>query len=70
MDDAQAEKPRVPNVKLAGDLARHSAHGWDDPALPDDFKAIAQLMNIDEETLMLRLGLKKPGESDAAPSSG
>jgi HD-like signal output (HDOD) protein len=69
MDDSQAEKPRVKNVKLAGDLARHSAHGWDDPALPDDFKAIAQLMNIDEETLMLRLGLKKPGDGDAAPSN-
>ena len=64
MDDAHAEKPRVKNVKLAGDLARHSAHGWDDPALPDDYKAIATLMNIDEDTLMLRLGLKKSGEGD------
>lgn len=70
MDDAHAEKPRVKNVKLAGDLARHSAHGWDDPALPDDFKAIAALMNIDEDTLKLRLGLKKSGEGEAAAKPG
>ena len=57
MDDAHADKPRVKNVKLAVDLARHSANGWDDPALPHDFRAIATLMNIDEETLKLRLGL-------------
>lgn len=56
MDDAHADKPRVKNVKLAVDLARHSANGWDDPALPHDFRAIAMLMNIDEETLKLRLG--------------
>lgn len=69
MDDAQAEKPRVKNVKLAGDLARHSAHGWDDPALPDDFKAIATLMNIDEETLMPRLGLQKSDDGKIVPAS-
>ncbi|OWW21665.1 HDOD domain-containing protein [Noviherbaspirillum denitrificans] len=62
MDDDASDKPRVKNVKLAVDLARHTAHGWDDPALPDDFAAIATLMNIDEETLHVRLGLKKPGE--------
>ncbi|WP_420473932.1 HDOD domain-containing protein [Noviherbaspirillum sp. ST9] len=64
MDDVW-ERPRVKNVKLAVDLARHTAHGWDDPALPDDFRAIATLMNIDEETLQVRLGLKKAGEEDA-----
>jgi len=58
MDDAHSERPRVRNVKLAADLARHSAAGWDDPALPDDFRAIAALMNIDDATLRLRLGLK------------
>ncbi len=58
MDDSHSERPRVKNVKLAIDLARHSANGWNDPALPDDFQAIARLMNIDEDTLMLRLGLK------------
>lgn len=62
MDDKHADRSRVKNVKLAVDLARHSAHGWDDPALPDDFRAIAALMNIDEATLQLRLGLKRPDE--------
>ncbi len=66
MDDASCEKPRVKNVKLAVDLARHTAHGWDDPALPDDFRAIATLMNIDEDTLRARLGLKSSGEDDAS----
>jgi len=66
MDDVFCEKPRVKNVKLAVDLARHTAHGWDDPALPDDFRAIATLMNIDEETLQVRLGLKKPGDDEAS----
>jgi HD-like signal output (HDOD) protein len=65
MDDAFCEKPRVKNVKLAVDLARHTAHGWDDPALPDDFSAIATLMNIDEETLYVRLGLEKTGDGEA-----
>lgn len=65
MDDDTCEKPRVKNVKLAVDLARHTAHGWDDPALPDDFHAIATFMNIDEETLQVRLGLKKAGDDDA-----
>ncbi len=60
MDDKHAGRGRVKNVKLAVDLARHSAHGWDDPALPDDFRAIAALMNIDEATLQLRLGLPRP----------
>lgn len=68
MDDDACEKPRVKNVKLAVDLARHTAHGWDDPALPDDFRAIATLMNIDEETLQVRLGLKKTGEDDGLPT--
>ncbi len=67
MDDSHWERPRVKNVKLAADLARHSANGWDDPALPDDFRAIATLMNIDEEALWIRLGLKNPEEDN--PSS-
>lgn len=57
MDQEHAEHPRVRNVKLAVDLARHSAHGWDDPALPDDFKAIEDLLHISHEALMHRLGL-------------
>lgn len=70
MDDSHADRPRVKNVKLAVDLARHSARGWEDPALPDDYKAIAALMNVDEETVLFRLGLKKPeGEGEQTEST-
>ena len=52
MDDAHADNSRIKNVKLAVDLARHSANGWDDPALPDDYAAIEKLLNISHEELM------------------
>jgi hypothetical protein len=57
MDNQHAENPRVRNVKLAVDLARHSANGWNDPALPDDFKGIRELLRIDQQTLVRRLGV-------------
>jgi HD-like signal output (HDOD) protein len=63
MDESHAERPRVKNVKLAVDLARHSANGWDDPALPDDYKAIAALMRVDEATVLARIGLTSPGSA-------
>lgn len=54
--------PRVKNVALAVDLARHSAHGWDDPALPDDYKSIEELLHISHELLMNKLGLDLDGK--------
>ena len=57
MDDASAELPRVRNVVLAVNLARHSANDWNNPALPDDFSAIEKLLHIDRETLLSRLSL-------------
>jgi hypothetical protein len=57
MDNQHAENPRVRNVKLAVDLARHSASGWNDPALPDDFKGIRELLRINQQTLVRRLGV-------------
>jgi len=57
MDQQNAEHPRVRNVKLAVDLARHSANGWNDAALPDDFKAIGELLHLDRDALMRKLGL-------------
>lgn len=70
IDDSQNDRPRVRNVKLAIDLARHSAHGWDDPALPDDFAAIEALMNIDHETLLQRLGIPTPEAAGETPVDG
>ena len=57
MDNQHAENPRVRNVKLAVDLARHSANSWNDPALPDDFKGIRELLRIDQPALVRRLGV-------------
>lgn len=54
---SQANNPRVRTVQLAVDLARHSAHGWDDPALPDDYEGIADLLNVSVEALLPRLGI-------------
>lgn len=37
MDDRESSSPRVRIVRVAVATARHSAHGWFDPALPDDY---------------------------------
>jgi HD-like signal output (HDOD) protein len=52
MDDECAQQPRVRNVTLAVNLARHSAGGWNDAALPDDYKQIGELLNIPCEDVM------------------
>ena len=57
MDDANADLPRVRNVILAVNLARHSANDWNNPALPDDFAAIEGLLHIDRPTLFARLNV-------------
>lgn len=56
MDDANAQKTRVKNVVLAVNLARHSANGWDDAALPDDYKDIGALLRTSAEQAMLIVG--------------
>lgn len=55
MDEDHAEHPRVKNVALAVRLARHSANGWDDPALPDDYADIARFLNLPEEAVRARI---------------
>jgi len=44
MDDAGDPTPRVANVRLAVALARHTAEGWSNPALPDDIEGAARLL--------------------------
>jgi HD-like signal output (HDOD) protein len=46
MDERNAATPRALNVSLAVAVARHSAHGWDDAALPDDFASIGRLLGL------------------------
>ncbi|MEO6974856.1 MAG: metal-dependent hydrolase, partial [Gallionella sp.] len=41
--------PRVRNVVLAVNLARHSANGWNDTALPDDYRDIGELLRMPAE---------------------
>jgi HD-like signal output (HDOD) protein len=65
MDDDNASHPRVRNVTLAVRLARHSAHGWDDPALPDDYQDIAELLHITPEAARQQLSLENPLTDEA-----
>lgn len=58
MDEQRAHLPRVRNVQLAVNLARHSADGWDNAALPDDYKDIAQLLHVDVERVMHIVGAR------------
>ena len=55
MDDAHAEHPRVRNVVLAVNLARHSAQSWENPGLPDDFRGVEKLLHVDRDILLKRL---------------
>ena len=57
IDPANADEARVRNVCLAVDIARHSANGWNDAALPDDFAAIGRLLNLNRDGLIERLNL-------------
>lgn len=48
-DGHHANTAQVRNVHLAIRLARHTAQGWDNPALPDDVRDIAALLNLGQE---------------------
>jgi HD-like signal output (HDOD) protein len=64
MDDACNNEPRVRNVMLAVDLARHSADGWTDAALPEDYARIADLLRMRPEEVKAMVGAldASPGE--------
>ena len=55
MDGTHDGHPRAINVVLAVDLARHSACGWDDPALPDDFAAIMKFLGLPQQEVLERI---------------
>ncbi|MCU7372443.1 HDOD domain-containing protein [Paucibacter sp. O1-1] len=48
-DDKRLHDPQVQCVRLAVRLARHTADGWDDAAIPDDISDIATLLNMRQE---------------------
>jgi HD-like signal output (HDOD) protein len=45
-DDRQEDAAQVRNVMLAIRVARHSSRDWLNPALPDDVRDIARLLNL------------------------
>lgn len=47
-DDRQAAHTEVQNVLLAVRVARHTAEGWDNAAIPDDVRDVAQLLHLSE----------------------
>ena len=49
MDDERTGDTQVRNVMLAIRVARHSEHGWDNPALPDDIRDVADLLQLGVE---------------------
>ena len=51
-----AESANVLNVRYAVDLARHVGNGWNDPALPDDYRAIEALLHIGHSNFLERIG--------------
>ncbi|ALQ50292.1 HDOD domain-containing protein [Nitrosomonas ureae] len=63
MDDEHAKLRRVRNVILAVNLARHSANGWDDAALPDDYEEISKLLHLPVCDVMTIVGANKQHES-------
>ncbi|HSW08237.1 HDOD domain-containing protein [Aquabacterium sp.] len=54
-DDHASVSPQVRNVQLAIRLARHTARGWDNAALPDDIAEIATLLNMAHEPTLALL---------------
>lgn len=66
MDDRHADHPRVRNVLLAVNLARHSSNGWNDAALPDDYKAIGELLRMDPADV--QRSVEPPPEPGSAPA--
>jgi HD-like signal output (HDOD) protein len=66
MDARHGRNPRVLNVEYAVALARHSAHGWDDAALPHDYAAIGEWIGVtpdDVEQRVRDVALKAAGDA-------
>ena len=59
MHDASTFQQRERNVTLAINLARHSANGWDDAALPDDYTGIGALLNLSASDVKILVGAEE-----------
>ncbi len=49
MDETRMQNPRVQIVARAAAVARHSAQGWDNLALPCDYERISELLNMSRD---------------------
>lgn len=59
MEDESSQSQRVKNVRVAVNLARHSANGWDNAALPDDYQDVANLLHVDVDRAIHIIGVPK-----------
>ena len=55
MDDSHATHSRTLIVALAVNLARHSSHEWDNPALPDDYAMIGECLRLPQHEVLPRI---------------
>jgi HD-like signal output (HDOD) protein len=65
MDERHASTPRALNVSLAVRVARHTAIGWDEPALVQDFTCIGRLLGcgpIGARDRVVRMALRAAAE--------
>lgn len=62
--DPDSDDLRLKTAQLACALARHSKSGWDNPALPDDFKALETLIHLDHNEALRRMGIKVSEENE------
>lgn len=62
MNDSSSNQTRVRNVVLAVNLARHSANGWDDAALPDDYREVGELLRIPAQQVMVMFAAEAQGK--------
>ncbi len=51
-DHAKRPTPQLRNVLLAIRVARHSAQGWDNAALPDDLRELAELLQLSTDATL------------------
>ena len=64
MDVNRANQQRVRNVILAVNLARHSANGWDDATLPDDYEDIGRLLHMQVHEVMALISTEKQNKDE------
>lgn len=53
MERNYTQQRRIQTVVLAVNLARHSENGWNDAALPDDYREIGELLHMTPDDVMV-----------------